>query len=215
MVFVSARSANALSIEPTQEDSLLAQVITRELDRRHLASDSLFAERKPMVGQLILKAIDPSRSLLTQADIRRADTDRLPEQIEQGRLSTVYQLYELSLNRSEERLNYWLRVLNDGSGSIDLTNQESLRTRDEKTPWVDDFGALKDLWRKQLENQAIGLLADRTENEVFKALIRRYQSQKNRLEQTRPDDIFAGVINAYASAYDPHTSYLPPADRNI
>ena len=73
--------------------------------------------------------------------------------------------------------------------------------------------ALKDLWRKQLENQAINLLlADRSETEMIKALVRRYKSQKNRIEQTRPDDIFSGVINAYASAYDPHTSYLPPAD---
>ena len=47
---------------------------------------------------------------------------------------------------------------------------------------------------------------------MVKALVRRYKSQKNRIEQTRPDDIFSGVINAYASAYDPHTSYLPPAD---
>ena len=143
MVFVWAGSAHALSIEPTHEDSLLAQVITRELDRRHLASDSLFAERKPMVGQLILKAIDPSRSLLTQADILRADTDRLPEQIEQGRLSTVYQLYGLSLNRSEERLDYWLQILSDGSGSIDLTDQESLRIRNENTPWGRRFCRFK------------------------------------------------------------------------
>lgn len=206
-------SAYALSIEPTQEDSLLAQMITRELERRHLASDALFAERKPMVGQLILKAIDPSRSLLTQDDIRQADIDRLPNQIERGRLNTVYQLYGLSLTRSEERLDYWLDILNQGVGSIDLSDQEELRIRDEETPWVSDLASLKDLWRKQLENQAIGLLlADRTEDETYKALIRRYNSQKNRIEQTRPDDIFAGVINAYASAYDPHTSYLPPAD---
>ena len=206
-------SAYALSIEPTQEDSLLAQMITRELERRHLASDALFAERKPMVGQLILKAIDPSRSLLTQDDIRQADIDRLPDQIERGHLNTVYQLYGLSLTRSEERLDYWLDILNQGVGSIDLSDQEELRIRDEETPWVSDLTSLKDLWRKQLENQAIGLLlADRTEDETYKALIRRYNSQKNRIEQTRPDDIFAGVINAYASAYDPHTSYLPPAD---
>ena len=206
-------SAYALSIEPTQEDSILAQMITRELERRHLASDALFAERKPMVGQLILKAIDPSRSLLTQDDIRQADIDRLPDQIERGRLNTVYQLYGLSLTRSEERLDYWLDILNQGVGSIDLSDQEELRIRDEETPWVSDLASLKDLWRKQLENQAIGLLlADRTEGETYKALIRRYNSQKNRIEQTRPDDIFAGVINAYASAYDPHTSYLPPAD---
>ena len=206
-------SAYALSIEPTQEDSILAQMITRELERRHLASDALFAERKPMVGQLILKAIDPSRSLLTQDDILQADIDRLPDQIERGRLNTVYQLYGLSLTRSEERLDYWLDILNQGAGSIDLSDQEELRIRDEETPWVSDLASLKDLWRKQLENQAIGLLlADRTEDETYKALIRRYNSQKNRIEQTRPDDIFAGVINAYASAYDPHTSYLPPAD---
>jgi carboxyl-terminal processing protease len=206
-------SAYALSIEPTQEDSILAQMITRELERRHLASDALFAERKPMVGQLILKAIDPSRSLLTQDDIRQTDIDRLPDQIERGRLNTVYQLYGLSLTRSEERLDHWLDILNQGVGSIDLSDQEELRIRDEETPWVSDLTSLKDLWRKQLENQAIGLLlADRTEDETYKALIRRYNSQKNRIEQTRPDDIFAGVINAYASAYDPHTSYLPPAD---
>ena len=206
-------SAYALSIEPTQEDSILAQMIARELERRHLASDALFAKRKPMVGQLILKAIDPSRSLLTQDDIRQADIDRLPDQIERGRLNTVYQLYGLSLTRSEERLDYWLDILNQGVGSIDLSDQEELRIRDEETPWVSDLTSLKDLWRKQLENQAIGLLlADRTEDETYKALIRRYNSQKNRIEQTRPDDIFAGVINAYASAYDPHTSYLPPAD---
>ncbi len=211
--FMWIGSTYALTIEPTQEDSILAQIITRELERRHLASDVLFAERKPMVGQLILKAIDPSRSLLTQDDIQKADINRLPDQIERGRLSTVYQLYGLSLTRSEERLDYWLDILNQGVGSIDLSDQEELRIRDEETPWVSDLTSLKDLWRKQLENQAIGLLlADRSEDETYKALIRRYNSQKNRIEQTRPDDIFAGVINAYASAYDPHTSYLPPAD---
>ena len=211
--FMWIGSTYALTIEPTQEDSILAQIITRELERRHLASDVLFAERKPMVGQLILKAIDPSRSLLTQDDIQKADIDRLPDQIERGSLSTVYQLYGLSLTRSEARLDYWLDILNQGAGSIDLSDQEELRIRDEETPWVTDLNSLKDLWRKQLENQAIGLLlADRSEDETYKALIRRYNSQKNRIEQTRPDDIFAGVINAYASAYDPHTSYLPPAD---
>ena len=49
---------------------MLAQIISRELERRHLASDIVLSERKPMVGQLILKAIDPARSLLTQQDIK-------------------------------------------------------------------------------------------------------------------------------------------------
>ncbi len=208
-----AYTTQALTIEPTHEDSMLAQIISRELERRHLASDIVFLERKPTVNQLILKAIDPARSLLTQQDIKNVPVKNLANQIERGNLETVYRLYGLSLTRSEERLDFWLSTLSKGASAIDLSDREELQVRDQETPWVSDLMALKHLWRKQLENQAINLLlADRSETEMIKALVRRYKSQKNRIEQTRPDDIFSGVINAYASAYDPHTSYLPPAD---
>ncbi len=212
-IFVWSLEANALTIEPTRGEGLLAQIITQELEKRHLASDELFAKRKPMVGSLILKAIDPSRSLLMQADIAATSIKDLPKQIEAGRLDSVYQLYGLSLTRAEERLDLWLQILNKGSGSLNFKDKEKLSIRDESTPWISNQDQLTDLWRKQLENQAINLLlADRSEKATYEALIRRYKNQKNRLSQTRPDDIFAGVINAYASAYDPHTSYLPPAD---
>ena len=212
-ILIWSLNTNAVTIEPTREQSVLAQIITQELEQRHLASDKLFAKRRPMVGNLILKAIDPSRSLLIQADVDQASVRNLPEEIERGNLEDVYRLYGLSLQRAEERLNIWLQILDQGPGSLNLVDREKLLRRDESTPWVSNQGQLKDLWRKQLENQAISLLlADRTEEATYKALKRRYKSQKNRLEQTRSDDIFRGVINAYASAYDPHTSYLPPAD---
>ena len=206
-------ATHALTIEPTKKDSMLAQSISRELERRHLASDILLAKRKPMVGKLILKAIDPARSLLTQQDIGNVSVNSLPDQIKRGNLEAVYRLYGLSLTRSEERLDYWLSTLSKGLGAIDLSDVEQLQVRDQETPWARNLAALENLWRKQLENQAINLLlADRSEAEMINALIRRYKNQKNRIEQTRPDDIFSGVINAYARAYDPHTSYLPPAD---
>ena len=212
-ILIWSLNTNAVTIEPTREQSVLAQIITQELEQRHLASDKLFAKRRPMVGSLILKAIDPSRSLLIQADVDQASVRNLPEEIERGNLEDVYRLYGLSLQRAEERLNIWLQILDQGPGSLNLVDREKLLRRDESTPWASNQGQLKDLWRKQLENQAISLLlADRTEEATYKALKRRYKSQKNRLEQTRSDDIFRGVINAYASAYDPHTSYLPPAD---
>ena len=212
-ILVWSLNTNAITIEPTREQGVLAQIITQELERRHLASDKLFAKRRPMVGNLILKAIDPSRSLLIQADIDQASIKNLPEQIERGDLDGVYRLYGLSLQRAEERLNMWLKILDQGPGALNLADREKLLRRDESTPWFSSQGQLEELWRKQLESQAISLLlADRTEEATYKALKRRYRSQKNRLEQTRPDDIFGGVINAYASAYDPHTSYLPPAD---
>jgi carboxyl-terminal processing protease len=206
-------SAFAIEIEPTATDRRLAQAITQELDRRHLASETLFSARRPLVGQLILDALDPSRAFLTQQDIDAIQTDVLPSQIEAGTLDTVYDLYGVVLDRTEERLQFWLETLSQGADAIDLTDDESLVLRDTDSAWLPDRPALQSLWRKQLENQAINLrLADRSPGDMVEALERRFSSQLNRLEQTRGDDVFTAVINAYASAYDPHTSYLPPAD---
>ena len=206
-------SALAVVVEPTLTEQKLAQAIARELDRRHLASESLFAARRPLVGQLILDAIDPSRSFLTQEDIEKIPVNTLPTQIESGALDTVYDLYGLVLNRTEARLEGWLETLETGPSSLNLTDNEVLALRDTDSDWLASRAELETLWRKQLENQAINLrLADRSPDETIDALKRRFASQLNRLEQTRADDVFTAVINAYARAYDPHTSYLPPAD---
>lgn len=211
--WILVSTSHAVVVEPSEAERRLAQLIAEELDRRHLASDTLFEMRRPMVGDMILNAIDPSRSFLTTADLDRIEVNALPEAIERGQLKTVYQLYGVMLNRSEARLDYWLETLAQGTRGLNLTDDENLPIRDRESPWLNHPSELQDLWRKQLENQAINLLlADRTPEDTIDALMRRFESQKNRLEQTRPDDVFTAVINAYASAYDPHTSYLPPAD---
>ncbi len=211
--WILVSTSHAVVVEPSDAERRLAQLIAEELDRRHLASDTLFEMRRPMVGGMILNAIDPSRSFLTTADLDRIEVSALPEAIERGQLKTVYQLYGVMLNRSEARLDYWLETLAQGTRGLNLTDDENLPIRDRESPWLNHPSELQDLWRKQLENQAINLLlADRTLEDTIDALTRRFESQKNRLEQTRPDDVFTAVINAYASAYDPHTSYLPPAD---
>ncbi len=210
---VWAGAASAITVTPSADERRLAQLITEELDRRHLASDKLFTQRRPLVGSMILDAIDPSRSFLTEVDLAQLNASDLPKSIEQGDLADAYRLYGLMLDRTEARLDQWLETLGKGPDALDLTDNEFLELKDSDSPWLATPDELPELWRQQLENQAINLLlADREPDDVVKALVRRFESQKNRLEQTRPQDVFEAVINAYARAYDPHTSYLPPAD---
>jgi carboxyl-terminal processing protease len=203
----------AVVVEPAPQDRELARIITRELERRHLAAETLFDSRRPQVGQLILNAFDPSRSLLTEEDLFRFPVDLLPDQIERGSLDSAYRLYNLTLKRQRERGEYWLSLLDSSLSQVDLTDDESLAFRDAQSEWLPNTMALQQLWRQQLENAVINLaLANRTPADIEKALRRRFISQLNRLEQTRPTDAFETVVNAYARAYDPHTQYLPPAD---
>ena len=139
--------------------------------------------------------------------------DLLPDQIERGSLDSAYRLYNLTLKRQRERGEYWLSLLDSSLSQVDLTDDESLAFRDAQSEWLPNTMALQQLWRQQLENAVINLaLANRTPADIEKALRRRFISQLNRLEQTRPTDAFETVVNAYARAYDPHTQYLPPAD---
>lgn len=203
----------AVVVEPAPQDRELARIITRELERRHLAAETLFDSRRPQVGQLILNAFDPSRSLLTEEDLFRFPVDLLPDQIERGSLDSAYRLYNLTLKRQRDRGEYWLSLLDSSLSQVDLTDDESLAFRDAQSEWLPNIMALQQLWRQQLENAVINLaLANRTPADIEKALRRRFISQLNRLEQTRPTDAFETVVNAYARAYDPHTQYLPPAD---
>lgn len=205
--------SSAISIVPTKNDKILAQTIARELERRHLAADSLFADRKRNIGSLIIDSIDSSRSFLIKTDLDELDLNALPEQLKNGQLEEIYSVYSQFFSRSEERLKFWLNLLNTIPATLNLTDNERLLFRNQNTPWLTNLDELKQLWRKQLENQAINLLlADKTNAEMVKTLTRRYESQLNRLNQTRADDIFSAVINAYSKVYDPHTSYLPPAD---
>ena len=196
----------AVVVEPAPQDRELARIITRELERRHLAAETLFDSRRPQVGQLILNAFDPSRSLLTEEDLFRFPVDLLPDQIERGSLDSAYRLYNLTLKRQRERGEYWLSLLDSSLSQVDLTDDESLAFRDAQSEWLPNTMALQQLWRQQLENAVINLaLANRTPADIEKALRRRFISQLNRLEQTRPTDAFETVVNAYARAYDPHT----------
>ena len=187
----------AVVVEPAPQDRELARIITRELERRHLAAETLFDSRRPQVGQLILNAFDPSRSLLTQEDLFRFPVDLLPDQIERGSLDSAYRLYNLTLKRQRERGEYWLSLLDSSLSQVDLTDDESLAFRDAQSEWLPNTMALQQLWRQQLENAVINLaLANRTPADIEKALRRRFISQLNRLEQTRPTDAFETVANA-------------------
>ena len=122
LAWVMVLPSHAVVVEPTDAERRLAQLIAEELDQRHLASDALFEARRPMVGEMILNAIDPSRSFLTSTDLLTADVARLPDVIEQGQLESIYRLYGLMLNRSEARLDYWLETLALGETGLNLND---------------------------------------------------------------------------------------------
>ena len=70
---------------------------------------------------------------------------------------------------------------------------------------------MDELWRKRVKNDALSLmLTGKTWPEAADVLRKRYERVLKRVDQVTSEDVFENLMNAYARAFDPHSSYFSP-----
>src|SRR5205814_8065493 len=79
------------------------------------------------------------------------------------------------------------------------------------TPWPTDAATMDELWRKRVKNDALSLmLAGKQWPDAAEVLRKRYERVLKRVDQVTSEDVFEGLMNSYARAFDPHSSYVSP-----
>src|SRR5258708_39239354 len=70
---------------------------------------------------------------------------------------------------------------------------------------------MDELWRKRVKNDALSLmLTGKQWPESADVLRKRYERVLKRVDQVSTEDVFEGLMNAFARAFDPHSSYFSP-----
>src|SRR5438874_1855494 len=70
---------------------------------------------------------------------------------------------------------------------------------------------MDELWLKRVNNDALSLmLTGKTWPDAAEVLRKRYERVLKRVDQVTSEDVFEGLMNAYARAFDPHSSYFSP-----
>ncbi|MAD54602.1 MAG: tail-specific protease, partial [Idiomarinaceae bacterium] len=83
----------------------------------------------------------------------------------------------------------------------------------EEADWAEDEDALNELWQKRVKYDALNLkLAGKEWPDIVETLGKRYNSALNRLTNSKSEDAFQAIMNAFARSIEPHTSYLSPAN---
>lgn len=162
-----------------------------------------------------LKLLDPARSHFLASDIEEFEGMRktLDDALLDGKVDSAYLIYNRFQQRQTERLSYSLDLLENHPQLLDLTEKETFYIDREQAPWPKDSAAQQQLWRRQLKNSIIALhLADNQDGPVDanKVLIKRFQNQLNRFQQTGSRDVFQLYMDALTSNFDPHTQYFSP-----
>ncbi|ARS48086.1 MULTISPECIES: carboxy terminal-processing peptidase [Pseudomonadaceae] len=200
-------------LQPDREQVIASLNVVELLRRHHYNKPPLNDERSIQIYDNYLKLLDPTRSYFTAGDIAEFNQWRtkFDDLLKSGDLEPGFAIYRRHLTRLQERLDYALAELGKGVDKIDFTIDEELQVDREKAPWAKDRAELDELWRKRLKDEVLRLkIAGKETKDIQELLTKRYRNQLARLKQTRGEDVFQAYINAFATTYDPHTTYLSP-----
>ena len=198
------------AIAPTDSQRATARKIGRILEEAHYSHAPIDRKMSETVFQRYLEFLDPQRSYLLAADINdfSAYRDQFDDMIRTGNIDPAYLMFARFQQRNRERMQSALGQL---KSEPDWTLDESFEFDRTHAPWPADQAQLDDLWRKRVKNDALSLLLTGKQwPEASDILRKRYERVLKRIDQVTNEDVFENLMNAYARAFDPHSSYFSP-----
>ncbi len=200
-------------LDPLDVHPRTSLTVVEQLRTAHYLPKGLNDDASSATFDKYLESLDGGRSYLLASDVTEFETYRykLDDALKRGKLEPAFDMFNRYQNRVVNRLEYMLKELADGIEDIDFNIDERLEIDRENSAWPATEDQLNDLWRRRLKANVLSMKLNGKElEEIQSVLTKRY---KNRLKQTRlirSEDAFQVYMNAFASTYDPHTSYLSP-----
>ena len=219
----------------TNRARLLGHILQQQLSRKHYSQKPTDDALSRAAFDLYLRQLDVQKRFLLQEDVAELETyrERIDDSIRRGRIELPLTGEKLLKKRVAQVKTMVEELLAEG---IDPDVAESLETDPEKLAYAEDRAMLRERWRKiikfQILNRYVNLREDEiglddqgellpvdaeTEQELLQQATERVGKTNlnlfSRMLETPVQDHYDRYLNAIARAYDPHTSYLPPASK--
>jgi carboxyl-terminal processing protease len=204
----SALPAGTLAPSDTQRAT--ARRVGRILEEAHYSRASLDDRMSDVVYHRYLEFLDGQRSYFLTSDIEEFNAYRLHfgDMIRTGDIDPAYLIFARFQLRNRERLQHAIELL---KSEPDWTVNESFEFDRAHSAWPVDQASMDELWRKRVKNDALSLmLTGKAWPDAAEVLRKRYERVLKRVDQVTSEDVFEGLMNAYARAFDPHSSYFSP-----
>ncbi|WOT03784.1 carboxy terminal-processing peptidase [Shewanella youngdeokensis] len=199
----------ALKQEP--QHTVASKRVTGLFNRSHyhrFEMDDVFSQQ---IFERYLKQLDYRKNVLLQSDVDsfKPYSNQFDDMLKTGNLQQAYKMFEVIQKRRYERFVYALSLL-DEEIQFDIAGDAYQFDRKDAV-WPQTEAELNELWRQRVKYDALNLsLTGKEWDEIVTVLSKRYNNAIKRLSQTHSEDVFQGVMNAFARTVEPHTSYLSP-----
>jgi carboxyl-terminal processing protease len=176
----------------------------------HYAMKSTTSEIRMHAVDQMIKRLDPSKTLLYESDLEKLKPLLLDlfTSAEKGNCTSLMSVYDLLVVRARENEAIVKKILGP---DFRLDMMAELNINIDKRPYPKTMAEKQELLKKivqfQIEN---ALLTGIDLATAKKKQIHRYELQTMRVVEQNPAQLIATSAEAFASALDPHTSYLSP-----
>ena len=159
--------------------------------------------------------LDYNKSVFIASDIEQFERyrNKFDDALASGNLSFAYDIYNLAMKRRFERFEYAISLLDK---PMDFTGDDKYYYDREESDWAKDKTELNELWRQRVKYDALSLsMTGKEWPDIKDTLTKRYKYALKRLTQSKSEDAFQTMMNAFSRSIEAHTSYLSPrsADR--
>lgn len=231
-------AAVSQSIQPTQEQALVARQLATLVDRQHYLNMRLDATTSNRIQDMYLDSLDPDHSLFLDAEVqnyKKLYGSNFGASLKAGNLTGPFAIHQQYRERLKQFYEFML---------AELKQQQNLKQPNsyievdrEKAPYFKTTAEQQNHWRKMLVSQLINLTISREEEQAkqkalkenpsladgqdltgpedltpAQTLTKRYTRQLERISRVKSDDVLDKTLNAMLATYDPHSNYYPPID---
>ncbi len=231
-------AAVSQSIQPTQEQALVARQLATLVDRQHYLNMRLDATTSNRILDMYLDSLDPDHSLFLDSEVRNYKKlygSNFGASLKAGNLTGPFAIHQQYRERLKQFYEFML---------AELKQQQNLKQPNsyievdrEKAPYFKTTAEQQNHWRKMLVSQLINLTISREEEQAkqkalkenpsladgqdltgpedltpAQTLTKRYTRQLERISRVKSDDVLDKTLNAMLATYDPHSNYYPPID---
>lgn len=231
-------AAVSQSIQPTQEQALVARQLATLVDRQHYLNMRLDATTSNRILDMYLDSLDPDHSLFLDSEVqnyKKLYGSNFGASLKAGNLTGPFAIHQQYRERLRQFYEFML---------AELKQQQNLKQPNsyievdrEKAPYFKTTAEQQNHWRKMLVSQLINLTISREEEQAkqkalkenpsladgqdltgpedltpAQTLTKRYTRQLERISRVKSDDVLDKTLNAMLATYDPHSNYYPPID---
>lgn len=214
---------------------LLSYVLSQELQKNHFSHKPIDDKLSQVAFSLYLKQIDPRKQFYLQKDIDELQhfSTKMDDEMRDGQI--IFPLVAEELLRS--RVNTVKKFIDEFSKQdFDLTKKDELESDNKKLSYCQTDAELKERWHKSIQYQIVSQYLNRDAINEAKKDIKKFKDTPPKTEQELQQEAKVKVIktnrelldrmmkrelrdqydryfSVVARAFDPHTDYMPPMQK--